>query len=196
MAGATVHSIGVAPTPAVAYLTGSLDFDAGVVISASHNPYQDNGIKVFSGAGVKYGEHFEEAHRTARRRCLVGRPRGGGDRGSQSGASSKVSGSCAHGAAKPGVARACAPGGRLRQRRDDRRCAGALQGARVRCDSDRVPNRTAATSTKASAPRIRRSSRRSCDAIDIASAWRSTATAIAPSSSTATVACWTAITCC
>ena len=47
------------PTPAVAYLTGSLDFDAGVVISASHNPYQDNGIKVFSGAGVKYGGQFE-----------------------------------------------------------------------------------------------------------------------------------------
>jgi phosphoglucosamine mutase len=59
VAGATVQSIGVAPTPAVAYLTGSLDFDAGVVISASHNPYQDNGIKVFSGAGVKYGGQFE-----------------------------------------------------------------------------------------------------------------------------------------
>jgi phosphoglucosamine mutase len=58
--GASVHSIGVAPTPAVAYLTGSLDFDAGVVISASHNPYQDNGIKVFSGAGVKYGGQFEQ----------------------------------------------------------------------------------------------------------------------------------------
>jgi phosphoglucosamine mutase len=55
-----VQSIGVAPTPAVAYLTGSLAFDAGVVISASHNPYQDNGIKVFSGAGVKYGGHVEE----------------------------------------------------------------------------------------------------------------------------------------
>jgi phosphoglucosamine mutase len=59
LAGASVHTIGVAPTPAVAYLTGSLDFDAGVVISASHNPYQDNGIKVFSGAGVKYGSQFE-----------------------------------------------------------------------------------------------------------------------------------------
>ena len=59
VAGATVHSIGIAPTPAVAYLTGSHDFDAGVVISASHNPYQDNGIKVFSGAGVKYGGQFE-----------------------------------------------------------------------------------------------------------------------------------------
>ena len=60
LAGATVHSVGVAPTPAVAYLTGSLDYEAGVVISASHNPYQDNGIKVFSGAGVKYTGQFEE----------------------------------------------------------------------------------------------------------------------------------------
>ena len=60
LAGATVQSIGVGPTPAVAFLTGSLDFDAGVVISASHNPYQDNGIKVFSGAGVKYGGQFEK----------------------------------------------------------------------------------------------------------------------------------------
>jgi phosphoglucosamine mutase len=57
--GAAVHSVGIAPTPAIAYLTGSLDFDAGVVISASHNPYQDNGIKVFSGAGVKYTGQFE-----------------------------------------------------------------------------------------------------------------------------------------
>jgi phosphoglucosamine mutase len=59
-AGAVVQTIGVAPTPAVAYLTRSLGFDAGVVISASHNPYEDNGIKVFSGSGVKYSEHFEE----------------------------------------------------------------------------------------------------------------------------------------
>jgi phosphoglucosamine mutase len=58
--GAVVHTIGVAPTPAVAYLTRALQFDAGVVISASHNPYQDNGIKVFSGSGAKYSEHLEE----------------------------------------------------------------------------------------------------------------------------------------
>jgi phosphoglucosamine mutase len=57
--GAAIASIGVAPTPSVAYLTGSLDFDAGIVISASHNPYEDNGIKIFSGAGVKYGAEFE-----------------------------------------------------------------------------------------------------------------------------------------
>ena len=58
--GAVVHTIGVAPTPSVAYLTSALQFDAGVVISASHNPYHDNGIKVFSGSGEKYGEHLEE----------------------------------------------------------------------------------------------------------------------------------------
>src|SRR5438094_9362338 len=46
--GAVVSSAGILPTPGVAYLARSLDFDLGVVISASHNPYQDNGIKVFS----------------------------------------------------------------------------------------------------------------------------------------------------
>src|SRR5437764_15319607 len=51
--GAVVHSIGVAPTPSVAYLTSALRFDAGVVISASHNPYHHNGLKVYSGSGEK-----------------------------------------------------------------------------------------------------------------------------------------------
>ena len=57
--GATVRSAGVVPTPAIAYLTGSGIYDAGVVISASHNPYQDNGIKVFSGRGEKFTEQVE-----------------------------------------------------------------------------------------------------------------------------------------
>ncbi len=58
--GAEVTSVGVVPTPAVAYLTrANADFDAGVVISASHNPYQDNGIKVFSGKGEKFTETVE-----------------------------------------------------------------------------------------------------------------------------------------
>ena len=47
------------PTPAVAYLTGSMEFDAGFVISASHNPFEDNGIKVFSGEGEKFDEGLE-----------------------------------------------------------------------------------------------------------------------------------------
>jgi phosphoglucosamine mutase len=58
--GASVTSVGVVPTPAVAYLTRAHGYDAGVVISASHNPFEDNGIKVFSGSGQKHGEHFEE----------------------------------------------------------------------------------------------------------------------------------------
>jgi phosphoglucosamine mutase len=57
--GAAVTSAGVISTPAVAYLTRSEGFTAGVVISASHNPFHDNGIKIFSGAGVKFTEALE-----------------------------------------------------------------------------------------------------------------------------------------
>jgi len=57
--GAEVTSAGIVPTPAVAYLTRTGTYDAGVVISASHNPYGDNGIKVFSGKGEKFTERVE-----------------------------------------------------------------------------------------------------------------------------------------
>ena len=57
--GAIVTSVGVVPTPAVAYLAGRRGYDLGVVISASHNPFADNGIKVFSGRGEKFGESLE-----------------------------------------------------------------------------------------------------------------------------------------
>ena len=57
--GASVTSVGVVPTPAVAYLTRAHGYDAGVVISASHNPFEDNGIKVFSGSGEKFTERIE-----------------------------------------------------------------------------------------------------------------------------------------
>jgi phosphoglucosamine mutase len=59
--GATVTSAGVIPTPAVAFLAKSAGFDLGLVLSASHNPYGDNGIKVFSGSGEKFGEADERA---------------------------------------------------------------------------------------------------------------------------------------
>jgi phosphoglucosamine mutase len=52
--GASVTSAGVIPTPAIAYVTPAMAFDAGIVISASHNPFEDNGIKVFSGKGEKF----------------------------------------------------------------------------------------------------------------------------------------------
>jgi phosphoglucosamine mutase len=57
--GGTLTSAGVIPTPAVAYLTPRMGYTAGVVISASHNPFGDNGIKVFSGTGEKFTERLE-----------------------------------------------------------------------------------------------------------------------------------------
>jgi phosphoglucosamine mutase len=58
-AGAKVSSAGVIPTPGVAFITRAENFDAGVVISASHNPYRDNGIKVFSPTGKKLADDME-----------------------------------------------------------------------------------------------------------------------------------------
>ena len=58
--GGTLTSAGVIPTPAVAYLTPRMGYTAGVVISASHNPFADNGMKVFSGAGEKFTRRLEE----------------------------------------------------------------------------------------------------------------------------------------
>lgn len=57
--GVTVIHVGVLPTPGVSYLTRHLGADAGVVISASHNPYQDNGIKFFGPGGQKLSDATE-----------------------------------------------------------------------------------------------------------------------------------------
>jgi len=59
--GVDVFRLGVIPTPGVAYLTGALDADFGVVISASHNPAADNGIKFFGPGGVKLPDAIEDA---------------------------------------------------------------------------------------------------------------------------------------
>lgn len=60
-AGVDIFLTGPMPTPAVAYLTRALRAQAGIVISASHNPYEDNGIKFFSGFGTKLGDDIEHA---------------------------------------------------------------------------------------------------------------------------------------
>lgn len=60
-AGVDVHMLGPLPTPAIAHLTRSFNADAGVVISASHNPYFDNGIKFFSGDGKKLTDELQNA---------------------------------------------------------------------------------------------------------------------------------------
>lgn len=59
--GAAVESAGVVPTPAVAFLARTHGFDAGVVISASHNPWRDNGIKLFGADGFKLPDELEFA---------------------------------------------------------------------------------------------------------------------------------------
>src|SRR5271169_5118748 len=59
-ASASVAVAGVITTPGVACLVRQNDFQAGVVTSASHNPYQDNGVKLFSHAGMKFPDAVEE----------------------------------------------------------------------------------------------------------------------------------------
>jgi len=60
-AGVDIRLLGPMPTPAIAYLTRTLHCQAGIVISASHNPYYDNGIKFFSAMGVKLADEIESA---------------------------------------------------------------------------------------------------------------------------------------
>ncbi len=59
--GGDPYLLGVLPTPGIAFIAQSMRADAGIVISASHNPYQDNGIKIFSGSGFKLSDEQEEA---------------------------------------------------------------------------------------------------------------------------------------
>src|SRR5919106_5821528 len=60
-AGVDILLLGPMPTPAIAYLTSTFRAQAGIVISASHNPYQDNGMKFFSGDGTKLPDIVEAA---------------------------------------------------------------------------------------------------------------------------------------
>jgi phosphoglucosamine mutase len=79
-AGAEVLRVGVLPTPAIAHLTGRTDADLGVMISASHNPMPDNGIKLFSRGGHKLPDAVEAAieRRVSGRDGVDHRPTGGG----------------------------------------------------------------------------------------------------------------------
>ena len=59
-AGADVHVLGVCPTPALAYVTAAAGYAAGVMVSASHNPAPDNGLKVLDGQGMKLDDAQED----------------------------------------------------------------------------------------------------------------------------------------
>ena len=58
--GTEVHSVGVVPTPALAYLAGTGEFGAGIMVSASHNPAEDNGLKVLDPSGLKLDDDLED----------------------------------------------------------------------------------------------------------------------------------------
>jgi phosphoglucosamine mutase len=58
--GVDVHRVGVVPTPALAFLAGSGDFAAGIMVSASHNPADDNGLKVLDSSGLKLDDDIED----------------------------------------------------------------------------------------------------------------------------------------
>ncbi len=77
--GMNVTLVGPIPTPGVAFLTRTLRLDAGIVISASHNPFEDNGIKIFSSAGLKLPDGLERKIEELVQddRLLKNRPKGG-----------------------------------------------------------------------------------------------------------------------
>ena len=79
-AGANVVRVGVLPTPAVAYLVSQTNADLGVMLSASHNPMPDNGIKLFAAGGLKLPDELEQRieQAIADGHGLVGRPTGAG----------------------------------------------------------------------------------------------------------------------
>ena len=134
--GASVTSAGVIPTPAIAYVTPAMAFDAGIVISASHNPFEDNGIKVFSGKGEKFTETLErevEAIVAADRLggAAVGRCRASTARTSST-STWRTRGSRFR---MPRGLRGAKHRDRHGERRDDDRGAAAVQGAGLRAAS-------------------------------------------------------------
>jgi len=76
-AGADCYTVGVLPTPGIALLTRALDAHGGIVLSASHNPFEDNGIKLFSAQGTKFPDPWE-AQIEARLAAADGAPRAHG----------------------------------------------------------------------------------------------------------------------
>ena len=154
--GAQAVSVGVIPTPGVAYLTRTEGFDAGIVISASHNPYEDNGIKMFSGRGEKLDAAFESA---IERLVADGSWQVVGDAGAtldaRSGARTALRRTSARDSSAPP---ARSPGARdrhrLRQRRDDRSSRRALFERLGFDATSSAISPTAATSTATAARRI------------------------------------------
>ena len=88
--GAVVESAGVIPTPAIAFLARKHGFSAGVVISASHNPWRDNGIKVFGGDGFKLPDAVEMGIEAEIERVLEKQQTGNSEQGTENDALPEV----------------------------------------------------------------------------------------------------------
>ena len=162
-AGVDVLDAGVLPTPAIAFLTADLRADLGVMISASHNPMPDNGIKFFARGGHKLADDVEDAHRGADARAVAApdrRRRGAGPPACADGARALCRAS--HGCPAEPLGRAArrarhAPTARPPSPRP-RRSAGPAPGCR-----SSAPRRTGSTSTTATGQRTSSGcARRSC----------------------------------
>jgi len=88
--GASVESAGVIPTPAIAFLARRHRFSAGVVISASHNPWRDNGIKIFGGDGFKLPDAVEMGIEAEIERVLEKQQTGNSEQGTENDALPEV----------------------------------------------------------------------------------------------------------
>src|SRR3989454_5373374 len=80
-AGADCYSVGVLPTPGIAVLTRRLEAHGGIVLSASHNPFEDNGIKLFSSEGTKFPDAWEAEIEKRLRAAISATPASGARHG-------------------------------------------------------------------------------------------------------------------
>ena len=139
-AGVNVNLIGPLPTPGIAYLTRKFECDFGVVISASHNLYDDNGIKFFDAEGGKLSDEIEEADRSrARAAAPITRSSMNLGRAQRVDKSRRLyQDFCAEVAAQGRHARGTETRGRLRQRRRLQGRAAHARRPRRRNHSDRL----------------------------------------------------------
>ena len=156
-AGVDVLRVGVLPTPAVAYLTGALGADLGVMLSASHNPMPDNGIKFFARGGHKLADELEDRIEARLRASTAPASRGSGRPAPGSAGSRDYDGGLRP-LRRPPRRRPAQPARRAegRRRRRARRRRPGLARRRSRGPAPRssrsAPSRTASTSTTAAAP--------------------------------------------
>ena len=188
--GVVVHRLGVVPTPVVAFEAARRNC-LGAVISASHNEYRDNGIKLFARGGTKLPDDVEErieadvlalprpARGAGPARRRRGQPRLPRPRGRRAGGP---------------PARRAAHRRRLRQRRGQRRRPGRCCGPPGPTSSSSTPSRTAATSTPAAGRPTRRRSPPPSSSTAPTSGWPSTVTPTACWPSTTPVPSSTATT--